>query len=236
MKLEVASIMTGMLEGKAGLITGAPRGIGRAIAEKFARDGAAFIGIDYGNHEAAARDAVSRIKALGAEAVALQAELTWGKAHAGKLWSTFAAAAGKDVGSIELDMRVNNAGIAPAVSLVIKRQRQSSMTSSRSISKPRFSHAGCGPPPAQGWSHHAYRQRAGRASNCPDGTRVQIRFSVAETTLRCLCTRCHGESTSTRVWCSSGGAPVDGNHDSTRGQAPTALSLKHSRKNGREPL
>jgi hypothetical protein len=52
--------------------------------------------------------------------------------------STFEAAAAKDAGSIELDMLVNNAGIAPAVSLVIKRQVQSSMTSSRSISKPRF--------------------------------------------------------------------------------------------------
>jgi hypothetical protein len=52
------------------------RDIGRAIAKKFARDGAASIGVDYGNHAAAARDAVSRIKALGAEVVALQAELT----------------------------------------------------------------------------------------------------------------------------------------------------------------
>jgi hypothetical protein len=57
-------------------------------------------------------------------------------------WSTFEAAAAKDAGSIQLDMLVNNAGIAPAVSLMIKRQGQSSMTSpqsrSQSISKPRF--------------------------------------------------------------------------------------------------
>jgi NAD(P)-dependent dehydrogenase (short-subunit alcohol dehydrogenase family) len=53
-------------------------------------------------------------------------------------WSTFEAAAAKDAGSMELDMLVNNAGIAPAVSLVIKRQGQSSMTSLRSISKSRF--------------------------------------------------------------------------------------------------
>jgi formate hydrogenlyase transcriptional activator len=42
------------------------RDIGRAIAEKFAGNGAASIGVDHGNHAAAARDAVSRIRALGA--------------------------------------------------------------------------------------------------------------------------------------------------------------------------
>jgi NAD(P)-dependent dehydrogenase (short-subunit alcohol dehydrogenase family) len=117
MKLEVASIMTGKLEGKTALTTGASRGIGRAIAEKFASKGAAFIGVHYGNNEAAAREVVSHIKALGAKAVALQAELTGGKAGADRLWSAFEAAAAKDVGSIESDIRINNAGIAPAVSL-----------------------------------------------------------------------------------------------------------------------
>jgi hypothetical protein len=114
------------------------RDLGRAIAKKFARDGAASIGVDYGNHAAAARDAVSRIKALGAEAVALQAELAGGKAGADRLWSTFEAAAAKDAGSLELDRLVDNAGIAPAISLMIKRRRKSSMRPSRSISKPRF--------------------------------------------------------------------------------------------------
>src|SRR5262245_34236792 len=90
--------MRGKLEGKTALITGASRGIGRAIAEKFAREGATFIGAHYGNNEAGARDAVSRIKALGAKAVALQAELTGGKAGADKLWNAFEAAAAKDGG------------------------------------------------------------------------------------------------------------------------------------------
>ncbi len=47
-------IMTGKLEGKTALITGASRGIGRAIAEKFASEGCR-VAINYSHDENAAR-------------------------------------------------------------------------------------------------------------------------------------------------------------------------------------
>jgi hypothetical protein len=65
-----------------------------------------------------------------------------------------------------------------------------------------------------------------------DGTRGQRSFSVAEPTLRRLCTRRHrGERTSIRVWCSHVGALVDGNKARTRCQGRMTLGLNPSGKN-----
>jgi enoyl-[acyl-carrier protein] reductase III len=48
-------------------VTGGSRGIGRAIAERFARDGADRIAIGYLRNDAAAEDAAAGLRALGAD-------------------------------------------------------------------------------------------------------------------------------------------------------------------------
>lgn len=56
----------GTLDGKAGLVTGAGQGIGRAIAECLAREGAAVVVADF--NESMGAETVERIRASGGEA------------------------------------------------------------------------------------------------------------------------------------------------------------------------
>ncbi|MET9967775.1 SDR family oxidoreductase [Streptomyces sp. NPDC006356] len=62
------------LTGKIALVTGAGRGIGRAIATRLARDGA-LVAVHYGRSEAAALEVVAEIRRNGGRAFALGAEL-----------------------------------------------------------------------------------------------------------------------------------------------------------------
>lgn len=107
--------MTKRLQDKVALITGGSRGIGRAAALQFAREGAKFIAIHYGNNEAAATQTLRDIEALGAKAVAIQANLNEGKQAADKIWSSFKLLATEATGEARLDALVNNAGIAPTM-------------------------------------------------------------------------------------------------------------------------
>ncbi|MCO5731345.1 SDR family oxidoreductase [Rhizobium sp. SSA_523] len=109
--------MTKRLSNKTALITGSSRGIGRAVALAFARDGAAFIGVHYSENAKAAEATVRDIEALGVKAVAVKAELRQGKAAADSIWSQFSEAARRETGTDGLDILVNNAGIAPALPL-----------------------------------------------------------------------------------------------------------------------
>lgn len=58
--------MTGLLQNKAGLVTGAGQGIGRAIARAYAREGAAVVVADF--NENTGRETVNMIQADGGEA------------------------------------------------------------------------------------------------------------------------------------------------------------------------
>ena len=67
--------MPNQLHGKVALITGGSRGIGRAIAERFARDGASVI-VNYVAHEAAAREVIDVITNGGGNARAIRADVS----------------------------------------------------------------------------------------------------------------------------------------------------------------
>jgi 3-oxoacyl-[acyl-carrier protein] reductase len=90
-------------EGKSALVTGSSRGIGRAIAERLAADGAAVI-INYARNKQPAQAVVNGILGRGGKAIAIQADLAK-PAEVRRLFSEAADAMGR------LDIVVANAGV-----------------------------------------------------------------------------------------------------------------------------
>jgi 3-oxoacyl-[acyl-carrier protein] reductase len=95
--------MHNSLRGKVALVTGASRGIGRAIAESLSRAGAAVV-INYVRDADAARKFAEEIEAAGGQALAVQADVAR-VAEVIRLFDETIARFGK------LDILVNNAGI-----------------------------------------------------------------------------------------------------------------------------
>ena len=93
----------GSLTGKVAIVTGSSDGIGRAIAERLAQDGATVI-VNYGKSADKAKEVVAGIEAKGGKAVAIQSDMS--KAgDAGRLVKDTVKRFGR------LDILINNAGM-----------------------------------------------------------------------------------------------------------------------------
>jgi glucose 1-dehydrogenase len=95
--------MNAALAGRTALVTGASRGIGRALALGLARAGASVV-VNYRTEADAARAVVAEIAAGGGKAIAVSADIGSPASHAGLL-----AAARSAFGPVHI--LVNNAGI-----------------------------------------------------------------------------------------------------------------------------
>ena len=93
----------GRLSGKRAIVTGSDQGIGRAIALRFAREGAA-VTINYRHNEQGANEVKSRIEAAGGRAIVVGADVGTAEGSARLIAETARAFGG-------LDILVNNAGI-----------------------------------------------------------------------------------------------------------------------------
>jgi len=92
------------LTGKAALVTGASRGLGRAIALAFAGQGA-DVAVNYRGNVEAASEVVRQIEALGRKAAAIQGDTSAGREGCEAIVTAATEALGR------VDILVNNAGI-----------------------------------------------------------------------------------------------------------------------------
>ena len=95
-----------MLEGKKALVSGASRGIGRAIALRLAQAGA-DVAVLYASSAQAAEDTCQAIRAMGRKAVPIACDVADGESAANAVKQAVAELGG-------LDILINNAGVMDA--------------------------------------------------------------------------------------------------------------------------
>ncbi|KAJ3130774.1 hypothetical protein HK100_007521 [Physocladia obscura] len=97
------------LQGKVALVTGASRGIGRAIAIKLASLGAKVV-VNYSSNKAAADQVVAEIASLGSEAIAIQGNVAIEEDANNIVQETLAS-------FNQIDVLVNNAGVSSSTAI-----------------------------------------------------------------------------------------------------------------------
>jgi NAD(P)-dependent dehydrogenase (short-subunit alcohol dehydrogenase family) len=102
--------MTGQVEGKVALVTGAASGIGEAIAELLAQEGATVVATDI--DELRGPEVVARIARAGGKAIFLEQDVT-----SEARWTEIIAEIEQRFG--RLDIMVSNAGIGIAVPSIV---------------------------------------------------------------------------------------------------------------------
>ena len=104
------------LKEKTALVTGSSRGVGRAVALGFAKEGANIV-VNYTSNEKAANEVVDAIQAMGSKAVAMKADVAQ-KSDVENLIKTAVETFGR------LDILVNNAGFTRPAMMIKMAEEQ----------------------------------------------------------------------------------------------------------------
>ncbi|MBC8461447.1 MAG: 3-oxoacyl-ACP reductase FabG [Deltaproteobacteria bacterium] len=104
------------LKDKTALVTGSSRGVGRAVALGFAKEGANVV-VNYTSNEKAANEVVEAIQSIGSKAVAMKADVAQ-KSDVENLVKTAIEAFGR------LDILVNNAGFTRPAMMIKMTEEQ----------------------------------------------------------------------------------------------------------------
>lgn len=113
----VNNSVTKELSGKAALVTGGSRGIGREIVLTLAKMGIAYVGIHCGKDQKAAQAVLKEVQQIGAEGDIFPANfLINADQEAAKLWKAYHDRL-QEKGFKGVDIVINCAGIAPSASI-----------------------------------------------------------------------------------------------------------------------
>ena len=104
------------LKDKTALVTGSSRGVGRAVALGFAKEGANVV-VNYTSNEKAANEVVEAIQSIGSKAIAVKADVAQ-KSDAENLVKTGIETFGR------LDILVNNAGFTRPAMMIKMTEEQ----------------------------------------------------------------------------------------------------------------